>query len=387
MASHSLDRASYVPLRFWERLGGLSRLSQLIAFLVHFLHRFVACVSLYSWINISNGFEELESILPTYAAAVLIGASMHVFVASPFYMWAWRFAEPEEMAKRRFTFGCMIDFFIGDIFSFAIELKIQYNIIERSALLIVSFVLICVAFSYSVFRVWIFIVQQMAKWHQKIGDAIFHPIYRHEKMRDSAAFSLASRVYGNPNDETENDGSFTHMSPVGWHPSATPSEGSEQRVPGRMTPKSKKDVKAVHKIFLSQMRYPSPTLRGVDERAMGDLSESEQVSLQGLEEENGFPSDYNGAAGSYSTSWRPRSVSRGDDGNEPLVRPSPRWRDLKGNDPSIAGTSASRFPFRSAVSFVEAQEGRRGDMAGRRHPARSNSDGLSVPERSFQDFF
>ncbi|CAJ1012086.1 hypothetical protein Q4I28_007399 [Leishmania naiffi] len=147
-----------------ERLGGFSRCTTLLTFAIHFLHSLFSVVNFLSWVNTPES-RLTHNMKIVYLSLTIVCCLSYFLGASVFYMWAWRFPEPEEVAKRRRVYGVSINLLFCDLPIFIIETKIVRQLNFPAAIMGFTYVLTCVSFSYSVLRVWFFFMVRFIKFH------------------------------------------------------------------------------------------------------------------------------------------------------------------------------------------------------------------------------
>lgn len=188
-----------------EQIGGFHRLHHLVPLLLHSSHVLASVVVIlfrFYQRDAALLLEEVNNYLAIYSGLVVLAFATHVLLASPFYAWAWNYPEPQELSKRRCTFGCIVDFLLGCLPTFILETKIVYAIQFHSTSLGVTYCLSCISFFYTGLRVWLYVVQHMAKIRFLYEENRSHPPYRPEDIRDAASLSLAFRLYNTPRGPT-----------------------------------------------------------------------------------------------------------------------------------------------------------------------------------------
>ncbi|KAG5466744.1 hypothetical protein LSCM1_00920 [Leishmania martiniquensis] len=150
-------------LQIVERLGGSARCITLFTFSIHFLHSLFSVVNLLSWVRTPES-KLTQSIATAYLAMTIVCCLFYFLGASVFYMWAWRFPEPEEVAKRRCLYGIAIHLLFCDLPLFVIETHIVWRRRFPAVTMGISYVITCISFTYSVLRVWFFIVTRLIKF-------------------------------------------------------------------------------------------------------------------------------------------------------------------------------------------------------------------------------
>ncbi|CAC9544140.1 conserved hypothetical protein [Leishmania infantum JPCM5] len=151
-------------LQIIEGLGGSSRCVTLLTFTIHFLHSLFSVVNFLSWVQ-TPGSRLTHSTQMAYLSLTVVCCLFYFFGASVFYMWAWRFPEPEEVAKRRRVYGVGIHLFFCDLPIFIIETRIVWRVQFPAAIMGFNYVLTCVSLSYSTLRVWFFLMVRLIKFH------------------------------------------------------------------------------------------------------------------------------------------------------------------------------------------------------------------------------
>ncbi|GET92674.1 hypothetical protein, conserved [Leishmania tarentolae] len=151
-------------LHIIERLGGSSRCVTLLTFAIHFLHSLFSVVNLLSWVQTPES-KLTHSTRMTYLSLTIVCCLFYFFGASVFYMWAWRFPEPEEVAKRRRVYGVGVNLFFCDLPIFIVETRIVWQMQFPAAIMGFNYVLTCVSLSYSTLRVWLFLMVRLIKFH------------------------------------------------------------------------------------------------------------------------------------------------------------------------------------------------------------------------------
>lgn len=154
-------------------VGGSSRVVTLLTFLIHFINPLFAISNYCAWVM----YERLllgETIVTAYITLSIIAAFFYLFLASVFYMWAWRFPDPEEMSKRRRIYGILVNLIFSDIPLFVIGVKILWDVQLVTAIQGISFVISCISFAYSAVRVWIFVMIKLIKVRAPTAEALPH---------------------------------------------------------------------------------------------------------------------------------------------------------------------------------------------------------------------
>lgn len=195
--------SSTVPhhLGWVQRVGGFHRLHHLVPVLLHNASIVAAVVVILIKAYRVDGVL-LDELSPSYFTLfwcfTLEAFVTHVLFASVLYAWAWKYPEPQEVSKRRCTYGCSIDLLFGDLPMFTLQTKMVYEIQFKSPSLGVAYCICCLTFFYTGLRVWIFFVQLLAKLNFLYDVKRSHPPYRPEDIRDAASLSFAYRFYNMP---------------------------------------------------------------------------------------------------------------------------------------------------------------------------------------------
>ncbi|KAK7196890.1 hypothetical protein NESM_000630200 [Novymonas esmeraldas] len=154
-----------------ERLGGSSRCATLLTFAIHFLHALFTMVNYLAWVRRPEA-TLINSIRVAYLALGILCCIFYFLGASVFYMWAWRFPEPEEVAKRRRVYGVGVNLFFCDLPVFILETRIVWQLQFPAAIMAFNYCLTCVSLCYSVLRVWFFFMVRVIKFRLPTSTAI-----------------------------------------------------------------------------------------------------------------------------------------------------------------------------------------------------------------------
>lgn len=147
-----------------EGIGGSSRMITLLTLVIHFIHPLLCIANYLDWVRHQSGDDSLgERIVTVYLAMSIIAALFYLLVSSVFYMWAWRYPEPEEIAKRRRIYGVFTNLFFSDLPIFLVEVSIVWIVGVATGLQIVSFIFTCISLFYSGLRVWTFVMVKVIK--------------------------------------------------------------------------------------------------------------------------------------------------------------------------------------------------------------------------------
>lgn len=191
-------------LFFFERFGGIARLHHLVPLVLHILRSVAAIVAYCLWAGYAHDSGLSHGMIRAFFFTIVVSSACHILCGSVFYVWAWRFPEPEGVAEFRCTIGTAVDLFVGDVPLFIVETGIVYRRGFASPLFGSAYVLLCVCFAYTLLRVWLAFVQMAARIHHlRVSHAAPAP-YRPEALRESAALSFAYRLYGQ-REQSDND--------------------------------------------------------------------------------------------------------------------------------------------------------------------------------------
>lgn len=146
-----------------ERLGGPSRCVTLFTFAVHFLHALFSVVNYLAWVRQARSNLAM-STQHAYLAMAVVCCFFYFLGASVFYMWAWRFPEPEEIAKRRRVYGVVVNAIFCDVPMFVVETIIVWDVRFAAAIQGFTYVLTCISLCYSLLRVWFFFMVRVIKF-------------------------------------------------------------------------------------------------------------------------------------------------------------------------------------------------------------------------------
>jgi hypothetical protein len=147
-----------------ERIGGSSRFVTLITMVIHFIHPLLCIANYLDWVRHQDGKDALgERLVNVYLAMSIIAALFYLLVSSVFYMWAWRYPEPEEIAKRRRIYGIITNLIFSDFPIFLVEVNIVWSVGFRTGLQGTCFVFTCLSLFYSGLRVWTFVMVKVIK--------------------------------------------------------------------------------------------------------------------------------------------------------------------------------------------------------------------------------
>jgi len=131
---------------------------------IHFIHPLLCIANYLDWVRHQTAPQNLgERIVNVYLAMSIISALFYLLVSSVFYMWAWRYPEPEEISKRRRIYGVIINLIFSDFPIFLVEVDIVWTVGFATGLQATSFLFTCLSMFYSGFRVWTFVMVKAIK--------------------------------------------------------------------------------------------------------------------------------------------------------------------------------------------------------------------------------
>ena len=142
--------------------------AQTITVATTILHAAIPLLCLVTYIQwVQKQYDIKDSItahmIRSYLALTIISSFTFFFLSSIFYMWAYRYPEPEEISKRRRLYGIIINFFLSDLPLFILHIVILTNIDTTPLLFVVTSGFVIISFGYSVLRVWSFFVVKLIK--------------------------------------------------------------------------------------------------------------------------------------------------------------------------------------------------------------------------------
>ncbi|ESL08932.1 hypothetical protein TRSC58_03356 [Trypanosoma rangeli SC58] len=172
-------------------MGGTSRFITCLTFFIHFIHPLFCITNYCAWVMYQLPVLG-ASIVHAYLVMSIVATVFYLLVASVFYMWAWRFPEPEEVSKRRRIYGIVVNLLFSDIPLFVIEVKICWKVKFASCIQGTSFVITCISFFYSAVRVWTFFMVKLIKIRAPVVGA-------QPQFAGSAMYAAESRGAGPPN--------------------------------------------------------------------------------------------------------------------------------------------------------------------------------------------
>ncbi len=147
-----------------ERIGGSSRFVTLITMVIHFVHPLLCVANYLDWVRHQSGDDALgNKLVVAYLAMTIIAVLFYLLVSSVFYMWAWRYPEPEEIAKRRRIYGIVTNLLFSDFPIFLVEVQIVWSVGFATGLQGTCFVFTCISLLYSGLRVWTFVMVKVIK--------------------------------------------------------------------------------------------------------------------------------------------------------------------------------------------------------------------------------
>jgi hypothetical protein len=156
-----------------ERIGGSSRFVTLLTLVIHFVHPLLCIANYLDWVRFQDGDGNAvgKTVVQAYLAMTIIAIIFYLLVASVFYMWAWRYPEPEEVAKRRRIYGVVVNLITSDFPMFIVEVQIVWSVGFRTGLQGTSFIFTVISMAYSGLRVWTFFMVKVIKVQAPIGGA------------------------------------------------------------------------------------------------------------------------------------------------------------------------------------------------------------------------
>lgn len=155
-----------------ESIGGSSRFITLLTLVIHFIHPLLCIANYLDWVRYQSGAGALgDRIVIAYLAMSIVSALFYLLVSSVFYMWAWRYPEPEEIAKRRRIYGVVTNLIFSDFPIFLVEVQIVWSVGFATGLQGTCFVFTCLSMLYSALRVWTFAMVKVIKVGQPVVGA------------------------------------------------------------------------------------------------------------------------------------------------------------------------------------------------------------------------
>lgn len=155
-----------------EMIGGSSRAITLLTLIIHFIHPLLCVANYLDWVRHQSGEQNLgKQLVNAYLAMTILSAVFYLLISSVFYMWAWRYPEPEEIAKRRRIYGIIGNLIISDFPIFMVEVQIVWKMQFATPLQGLCFVFTCISFAYSAFRVWTFVMVKVIKHQAPVAGA------------------------------------------------------------------------------------------------------------------------------------------------------------------------------------------------------------------------
>ena len=147
-----------------EKIGGSSRFVTLLTMVIHFVHPLLCIANYLDWVRYQTGADSLgDRVVTVYLAMTIIATLFYLIVASVFYMWAWRYPEPEEIAKRRRIYGVVVNLIFSDLPIFFVEVDIVWTVGFATGLQGTSFIFTIISLLYSGLRVWTFFMVKIIK--------------------------------------------------------------------------------------------------------------------------------------------------------------------------------------------------------------------------------
>jgi hypothetical protein len=147
-----------------SQMGGSNRFITFLTLVIHFIHPLLCIANYLDWVRHQSGSDSLgEKRVAVYLAMSIIAALFYLLIASVFYMWAWRYPEPEEISKRRRIYGVIVNLIFSDFPIFLVEVDIVWEVGFATGLQATSFLFTCFSLAYSGFRVWTFVMVKVIK--------------------------------------------------------------------------------------------------------------------------------------------------------------------------------------------------------------------------------
>lgn len=145
-----------------EKIGGSSRFVTLITLIIHFVHPLLCIANYLDWVRHQES-ELGDKLVVAYLAMSIIAILFFLLVSSVFYMWAFRYPEPEEIAKRRRIYGIITNLIFSDFPIFLVEVQVVWNVGFATGLQGTAFIFTCISLLYSGLRVWTFVMVKVIK--------------------------------------------------------------------------------------------------------------------------------------------------------------------------------------------------------------------------------
>jgi hypothetical protein len=147
-----------------ESIGGSSRFVTLLTMVIHFVHPLLCIANYLDWVRYQTGGDSLgDRVVSVYLGMTIIATLFYLLVASVFYMWAWRYPEPEEVAKRRRIYGVVVNLIFCDLPIFFVEVDIVWTVGFVTGLQGTCFIFTILSLVYSGLRVWTFFMVKIIK--------------------------------------------------------------------------------------------------------------------------------------------------------------------------------------------------------------------------------
>eukprot|EP01065_Artemidia_motanka_P030607 TRINITY_DN36651_c0_g1_i1.p1 TRINITY_DN36651_c0_g1~~TRINITY_DN36651_c0_g1_i1.p1 ORF type:complete len:338 (+),score=104.87 TRINITY_DN36651_c0_g1_i1:96-1109(+) len=218
------DTALFTGFFTTSFLSSQTQVVTILTILIHFLHPLL-CISNYlDWVRHQS--EVLDSsIVDIYLALCIIAILSFLLVASVFYFWALRYASDEDAAKRRRIYGIVVNLLFSDFPLFALEVDICWTVQFATGLQALSFLFTILSFTYSAFRVWIFVMVRCIKTQQPTEHLGGDP---RGQSGFSGPYGGGSPIRGYTG---TGDVSLASGYPTAAVPHASPLRGAEPRVP------------------------------------------------------------------------------------------------------------------------------------------------------------
>lgn len=154
-----------------EKIGGSSRFVTLLTMVIHFVHPLLCIANYLDWVRHQNDVLG-DKLVTAYLAMSIIAALFYLLVSSVFYMWAWRYPEPEEIAKRRRIYGVVTNLIFSDFPIFLVEVQVVWEVGFATGLQGTCFIFTCISMLYSGLRVWTFLMVKVIKIQQPVASSM-----------------------------------------------------------------------------------------------------------------------------------------------------------------------------------------------------------------------
>ena len=163
-----------------QSVSVLEPLCDSITLIVHYVHPLL-CIAIYlDWVRHQENNLRTKLVV-AYLATSIIAALFYLLVSSVFYMWAFRYPEPEEIAKRRRIYGIITNLIFSDFPIFLVEVQIVWDVGFATGLQGTAFIFTCISLLYSGLRVWTFVMVKVIKVQAPVVGA--QPVYAGSRFR------------------------------------------------------------------------------------------------------------------------------------------------------------------------------------------------------------